>query len=89
MVYEIIPQSHRAHGGRTDGDDYCSEANMLFISSVGNKVIARLCELCASVVNNRGSIILTKGDNNSYIEIESLKPRLSSHPLLSQPQFRR
>ena len=43
-------------GGRADGDDYCSEANMLFISSVGNKVIARLCELCASVVNNRGSI---------------------------------
>jgi hypothetical protein len=33
VVYRIEPQSHRAHGGRTNGDDYCQEANMLFISS--------------------------------------------------------
>jgi len=29
----IEPQSRRAHGERTDGDDYYQEANMLFISN--------------------------------------------------------
>jgi len=43
VVYGGKPQSHRAHGGRTDGDDYYQEENMLFISSVGNK------EDCASL----------------------------------------
>ena len=33
VVYGNKPQSHRAHGGRTDGDDYYQEANMLFISN--------------------------------------------------------
>jgi len=35
--YGSQPQSHRAHGGRTTGDDYYSKANMLFLSSAGNK----------------------------------------------------
>ena len=33
VVTGIKPQSHRAHGGRTNGDDYYQEENMLFISN--------------------------------------------------------
>jgi len=36
--YGIEPQSHRAHKGRTNGDDYYSDANMLFLSSADIKV---------------------------------------------------
>jgi len=72
VVYEIIPQSHRAHGGRTDGDYYLSRKQLVGFSRMdGMKIknVDRLCELCDSVVNNR--IYLIKRSSNHRAMVES------------------
>jgi hypothetical protein len=48
VVYGIEPQSHRAHGERTNGDDYYHIANMLFISNEEKLRVS--VKFCASVV---------------------------------------
>ena len=60
----IKPQSHRAHGGRTDGDDYYSESicGSFQVLIIGK--LARLCELCVSAVNNSSCIINAGGYGN-------------------------
>ena len=47
------PQSHRAHKGRTNGDDYYPGCNWLGFRDAGKRYreTSRLCELCASAVN--------------------------------------
>jgi hypothetical protein len=57
MVTEFNHKAHKAHKGRTNGDDCCSEANRLFFSSAVIRQISRLCELCVSAVNNRSQKI--------------------------------
>jgi hypothetical protein len=53
-VYGGKPQRHRVHGGRTDGEDYLIRRKILFSFQVlAIRKIARLCELCGSVVGNR------------------------------------
>ena len=44
VVYGIEPQSHRAHGGRTDGDDYYPGSNLLAF-----QVLEYIKENCASL----------------------------------------
>ena len=48
----IEPQRRRAHGGRTNGDDY-PEAIVWAFQGWMERNAERLCELCASVVHNR------------------------------------
>ena len=58
VVYGIKPQSHRAHGGRTNGELLFVQDKYYIIFQFSQlRKVARLCELCASVVNNRSLII--------------------------------
>ncbi len=60
LGYGIKPQRRRAHGGRTtENYDYFSNqlAGLFRLDGMEIRKIARLCELCASVVNNCSGII--------------------------------
>ena len=57
MDYEINHRDHKAHRGRTTETNIAQEQICYSFQVLIIGKIARLCELCASVVSNRSCII--------------------------------
>jgi len=73
-------EAREREGGRTNGDDYCSEAigGPSRLDGMEIRKVEHLCELCASAVSNRGWI--SKPGTVAGIEDTSREMLLSKMP---------